>query len=289
MSSRHSVFTSGNTAVISGGASGVGFALAKKCVGFEMNVAICDINAENLESAVGVLKNGGKTQVEGVVVDVGVGVVGDYVKVRKVVEERFDGKISLLVLNAGMGIRTTTPWEDPTYFEKTFQTNIFGITNGLCVLLPLVLSQSSPSTPTSIIITGSKQGITNPPGNPAYNASKAAVKSITENLALNLTTKSPSTSVHLLVPGWTFTGMTGNVGTRGGGGKEKPAGAWWPEQVADYLERKMGEGQFYVVCPDGDVSEEMDRKRMLWDRLDLEEGRQPLTRWREEWKEAEKR
>ena len=61
-----------------------------------------------------------------------------------------------------------------------------------------------------IINTGSKQGITNPPGNAAYNASKAAVKSLTEGLAHELR-QIPGTKLtaHLFVPGWTFTGMTG--------------------------------------------------------------------------------
>ena len=66
--------------------------------------------------------------------------------------------------------------------------------------------------------------------------------------------------------------------------KEKPAGAWLPEQVAGYLEQKMGEGQFYALCPDNDVSTEMDKKRMLWSVGDVVEGRPPLSRWREEWK-----
>ena len=92
----------------------------------------------------------------------------------------------------------------------------------------------------------------------------------------------------MLVPGWTFTGLSGNDPSKKGE-KEKPQGAWWPEQVVDYLEAKMEEGKFYVICPDNDVSEEMDKKRMLWDRLDLVKGRPPLTRWREDYKiEAEK-
>src|ERR1700760_3985247 len=57
----------------------------------------------------------------------------------------------------------------------------------------------------AIVITGSKQGITNPPGNAAYNASKAAVKTLAEHLSYDL--KDTKTSVHLLVPGWTFTGL----------------------------------------------------------------------------------
>lgn len=46
----------------------------------------------------------------------------------------------------------------------------------------------------------------------------------------------------------------------------------------------MQEGKFYVICPDNDVTEEMDKKRMLWDREDLVKGRPPLTRWREDYK-----
>ena len=127
------------------------------------------------------------------------------------------------------------------------------------------------------MITGSKQGITNPPGNPAYNASKAAIKSIAESLSYEK--RGTQTSVHLLVPGWTFTGLTR------GGAKEKPEGAWLPEQVAEYLEAKMAEGKFYAICPDNDVSEEKDKKRMLWTVGDAVNGRPPLSRWRDEYKE----
>jgi NAD(P)-dependent dehydrogenase (short-subunit alcohol dehydrogenase family) len=167
--------------------------------------------------------------------------------------------------------------------------NLFGIIHGLNTLLPLVTSTSTASHPSSVIITGSKQGITNPPGNPAYNASKAAVKTLAEHLSFDLSKSSPTTSVHLLVPGWTFTGLSGNEPfAQGAEKKEKPAGAWSPEQVVEYLEGKMTEGKFYVICPDNDVSEETDKKRMLWDREDLVQGRPPLTRWREDYKvEAE--
>jgi len=86
----------------------------------------------------------------------------------------------------------------------------------------------------------------------------------------------------LLVPGWTFTGLTG-----GGANvlKEKPAGAWEPRQVAEFLEQKMDEGKFYAICPDNDVSEDLDKRRMLWAVGDIVEERPPLSRWRSEWKE----
>lgn len=77
--------------------------------------------------------------------------------------------------------------------------------------------------------------------------------------------------------------------TGGGLTKGKPAGAWAPEQVADFLYKKMAKSEFYVICPDNDVSEETDKKRMLWSVGDIVHERPPLTRWRDEWKqEAEK-
>lgn len=129
-------------------------------------------------------------------------------------------------------------------------------------------------------LTLDSTGITNPPGNPAYNASKSALKTLTEHLSYDI--RHTSTSVHLLVPGSTFTGLSG-----GGpdSAKEKPSGSWWPSQVAEYLEQKMSEGKFYVLCPDGDVTEDLDRRRMLWAVGDLVYQRPALSRWREESKD----
>ena len=171
--------------------------------------------------------------------------------------------------------------EKLTGIVQIFDTNFFGIINGISTFLPQLRSSASAQAPNAVVITGSKQGITNPPGNPAYNASKAAVKTIAEHLSYDLRSE-PNISVHLLVPGWTFTGLTG-----GGRSalKAKPDGAWEPAQVAGYLEERMGKGEFYVICPDNDVSEEDDRRRMLWGVGDAVERRPPLSRWREDWKE----
>jgi hypothetical protein len=55
------------------------------------------------------------------------------------------------------------------------------------------------------------------------------------------------------------------------------------------LYAKMAEDKFYVVCPDNDVSEEMDQKRMVYAVGDVVSGRLPLSRWREETKGAAER
>lgn len=192
--------------------------------------------------------------------------------------------LDLLHLNAGIGAKGG--WSDADYFHKIFDVNLYGVVNGLNTFVSDFDQNSSTDkgSAKAIIVTGSKQGITNPPGNAAYNASKAAVKSLTEHLSYDLSKSAPGTSVHLLVPGWTFTGLTG-----GGNTKEKPDGAWAPEQVADMLYKKMGEGKFYVICPDNDVDWETDRKRMRWTMGDIVYERQPMSRWRDEYKDEAKK
>jgi len=187
----------------------------------------------------------------------------------------FPGHISLLFLNAGIGLKGT--WSELAYFHKIMYVNLFGVINGIATFLEPIKSSSKPA---AIIITGSKQGITNPPGNPAYNASKAAVKSLAEGLSYDL--RDTAVGVHLLVPGWTYTGLSG---APPGDNSKKPEAAWSAEQVAEYLEKKMDEEKFYIICPDNDVTEELDKKRMLYAVGDIVEGRPPLNRWREDWKD----
>ncbi|KAK0651199.1 hypothetical protein B0T16DRAFT_403329 [Cercophora newfieldiana] len=268
------VFKPSNTAVITGGASGIGLALAKRCLSNSMKVLVADCDDDLLSLL--------QSQHSSIIpFKMDVGNPSDWERLKAKVDEVFTGKINLLALNAGVG--TPSSWSDPYSFTKILNTNLYGVINGITTLLPAVKAAAAASS-TAIVITGSKQGITNPPGNPAYNASKAAVKTLAEHLDWDLRGEA-NISVHLLVPGWTFTGLSGGRPTAGGSEREKKqAGAWWPEQVVDYLQTKMDEAKFYIICPDNDVSEETDKRRMLWSVGDVVEGRPPLTRWRDEWK-----
>ncbi|KAK7182026.1 hypothetical protein DPSP01_006257 [Paraphaeosphaeria sporulosa] len=262
-----SVFKSGSRALITGGASGIGLAVAQLCLKHGMRVSVVDFNKETLELA----KSSLKGDVQCLQADVG------QEQEWKGIKEKV-GDVDFLMLNAGIGAKGT--WGDSEYFQKILSTNLFGVVNGLNTYVPSFQTRSKAS-PAAIVITGSKQGITNPPGNPAYNASKAAVKTLAEHLSWDLR-EDKGVSVHLLVPGWTFTRLSGNVP---GASAEKPAGAWSPEQVAAYMEQKIADEKFYIICPDNDVSEETDKKRMLWTVGDIVNERPPLTRWRAEFKE----
>jgi len=142
-----------------------------------------------------------------------------------------------------------------------------GVINGVHAFTQAIIDQGTPNT-------GSKQGITCPPGNTAYNITKAGVKVLTEGLAHALRNiEGCQVSAHLLVPGSTFTGMTAR------GGTEKPPGSWMPEQVVDFLVAAMSAGDFYIVCLDNDVTRDIDNRRILWAAEDIICNRPALSRW----------
>jgi short-subunit dehydrogenase len=136
-------------------------------------------------------------------------------------------------------------------------------------------------TPCAIVNTGSKQGITNPPGDAAYNVSKAGIKSLTESLAHHLRLLDGCrVTAHLLIPGFTYTGLTKRRL------KEKPPAAWVPAQVAAHLLAAMERGDFYVLCPDNDVTPEIDHRRIEWAAGDMTENRPALSRWHPDYEAA---
>ena len=170
------------------------------------------------------------------------------------------------------------PWDHIDRWRRVLEVNLWGVIHGVQTFTPSMLAQG---TPCAIVNTGSKQGITCPPGDTAYNVSKAGVKVLTEALAHSLRNEEGARiSAHLLVPGSTFTGMTR------GGRTEKPPGAWTPDQVVEMLVAGMNQGDFYIICPDNDVTREVDNKRMLWATQDIIQNRPPLSRWHPDYQEA---
>ncbi len=151
-----------------------------------------------------------------------------------------------------------------------------GVVHGVQAFLPGMLASGKPGM---VINTGSKQGITSPPGNYAYNLSKAALRNYSESLSHALRGACGARiSAHLLIPGFTHTGMTGVV--------EKPSSAWTPEQVVEFLLERVSAGDFYVLCPDNAVDRATDERRMRWAMDDIILNRPALSRWHPDY-EAE--
>jgi NAD(P)-dependent dehydrogenase (short-subunit alcohol dehydrogenase family) len=260
----------GGAAVITGGASGIGLAAARRFAGLGLPVVIADLAGERLRAAEALVAGeapGGGTRVTAVAVDVAQ--PDDLRRLRDVALQRY-GHVSVLMNNAGIGRPVGSAWKDPEGWRTLLEVNFWGVVNGVQAFLPAMIEAGRPAF---VINTGSKQGITTPPGNAAYNVSKAALKTYTEALQHELrNTPGCAISAHLLVPGFTFTGINASRG-------EKPPGAWTPEQVADFMLESLARGDFYILCPDNDVTREMDEKRIAWAAGDLIENRPALSRW----------
>jgi NAD(P)-dependent dehydrogenase (short-subunit alcohol dehydrogenase family) len=273
----HPALGANRTAVVTGAASGIGLAASAKFAALGMNVCMADANREALEAAAARLRETTERPetVRTFAVD-----VGNPDSVRRLKESVFEafGEVALLMNNAGTGGGGGLFAGDPARWRRIIDVNLLGVVNGVQTFAPNMIRQEAPS---AIVNTGSKQGITCPPGDTAYNVSKAGVKVVTEALAHELRNIDDcKVSAHLLIPGFTFTGMTA------GSNVEKPAGAWTAEQVVDFMLDSMGKGDFYILCPDNDVPREMDERRIMWAAGDIVENRPPLSRWHPDYKEA---
>ena len=261
-------FAAGNVAVITGAASGIGLAAALRLAKLGLKVVLADLDGPALVAAAEQVAQtaGGSEKVLALPTDVSR--PADLVLLRQATYERF-GKVSVLMNNAGVGKNPGLPWENGAGWKALFDVNLWGVVHGVEAFVPALLAESAPAV---IINTGSKQGITSPPGNAAYNMSKAALRNYTESLAHALRSAAPGrVSAHLLIPGFTYTGMTG--------APAKPAGAWTAEQVVGFMLEGISRGDFYVLCPDEAVDRRTDELRMQWSMDDLIKNRPALSRW----------
>jgi NAD(P)-dependent dehydrogenase (short-subunit alcohol dehydrogenase family) len=266
------IFKKSNVAVITGGASGIGLAAAKHFAKLGMNVAIADLGGKRLADASAELKAlAGEEHILAVETDVAQ--KESLEALERAVIQRF-GRVHVLMNNAGIGPETSI-FSAQANWDNILRVNLLGVINGTRAFGPNMLSHGEPGL---IINTGSKQGITTPPGNPAYNVSKAGLKVFTEALEHELrNTEGSKISAHLLIPGFVFTGLT--KGDR----SEKPAAAWTPEQTVEFMLESIERGDFYILCPDNDVPRPVDERRMLWAAGDIIENRPPLSRWHKDY------
>ena len=266
----HPAISPSNVAVVTGGASGIGLAAAMRFARLGMKVCIADLGADRLGEAEAKLSSeapGGKADIMAMAVDVSR--IEDVSTLEAAVRKRFGGT-DILMNNAGIQPGSTMfgPAEN---WPRILGVNLWGVIFGSQVFAPKMIGRGRPGL---IINTGSKQGITTPPGDPAYNVSTAGVKAFTEALQHELRNAAGSRiSAHLLIPGFVFTGLTSR------GRTEKPAGAWTPDETVDFMLARIDAGDFYILCPDNDVPRSLDERRILWAAGDIVENRPALSRW----------
>ena len=276
----HPAIAPGRVAVITGGASGIGLAAARKFAAAGMKIVLADLKGTALDQAadtVGAVAKGGKADVRAVPTDVSV--MEDVQRLKQIAYQGF-GEVAVLMNNAGIG-NGGGPFENYERWQRVLAVNLWGVINGTHAFAQAMAAQG---TPAAIINTGSKQGITCPPGDTAYNVSKAGVKVVTEGLAHSLRNMPGcKATAHLLIPGHVWTGITGRKAAQPA--SDKPKGAWTPEQTIDFMLERMGDGDFYILCPDNDVPHALDARRIQWAADDIIQNRPALSRWHPDHKD----
>ena len=263
-----------NTAVVTGAAGGIGLESAKRFAAAGMNVVLIDVKEEQLAQTASELSDSsGKVLTK--VCD-----VSDPQAMTALAEQVTAdlGNVHCLMNNAGIGRMGTKPWENLEAFNGLVSINLMGVIHGCHAFMPSMLAHGEPA---AVINTGSKQGITRPPGNYAYNLSKAGVLAYTESVAHALRQEENcQLTAHLLVPAFVYTPMVEAFIP------QKPPFAATAEETVDFMMTSLERGDFYILCPDNETPRPLDEKRIQWTADDIIKNRPALSRWHPEYAEA---
>lgn len=199
MSSTGSVLARGNVAVITGGASGIGLAVAEELSERGMKLVLADIDEPKLRSVESRLTEAG-ADVAAVICDTA---SGDAVTaLAEATLERF-GSADLLFNNAGVA-GVGDAWGGPiSLWNRVIDVNLYGVVHGIRAFLPIMSEQGRGH----IVNTASIAGLVALPGAAPYNATKHAVVAISEGLFLELEATGSPVGVSVLCPGFVKTDL----------------------------------------------------------------------------------
>jgi NAD(P)-dependent dehydrogenase (short-subunit alcohol dehydrogenase family) len=245
----------GRVAVVTGGASGIGRALASRFAAEGMKVVIGDVEKPALDAAVAELAATG-AEVEGVVTD-----VADGEQMQALAETavaRFGG-VHVACLNAGVGGGGLS-WEmSVETWRWVLGVNLWGVIHGVRTFVPLLMQQRE----AHIVNTASVAGLVAAPFMGPYNASKHAVVAISETLHHELAMSAPHVKVSVLCPGWVNTAIADSARNRPPhlqvDGEGEPAAEMLrgfldagmpPEEVAGKVVDAIREERFWILTHD---------------------------------------
>lgn len=232
-------------AVISGAATGIGYAIAERMAQEGMKLVLLDKDTSQLTATIQRLRS----KYRNLTIHP---VIGD-VSSEKVIDQLHHvavstGEIGVIINNAAIH-QNGSPWGNISTWQSLMDVNFWSILKIQEKFMQTLMNQQNHS---AIVNVGSKEGITTPPRNAAYSVSKAAVRMLTEQLAHELRESvANKISAHLLIPGYTFTPMNFPGITLD---SVKPQAPWSPQQVADRLLKGMRAGKFYIFCEDNEVT-----------------------------------
>jgi NAD(P)-dependent dehydrogenase (short-subunit alcohol dehydrogenase family) len=267
----------GKVAVITGGAGGIGSAVARRAGREGMRLVLADVEGGPLEKTVEELRQAG-AEVEGVVCDVSSG--EDVERLRDLTLERF-GAVHLVHNNAGVGVGGllwTVPEAD---WRWILGVNLWGVVHGIRVFVPLLVEQGEGH----VVNTASVAGLLSPALLGPYNATKHAVTTMSETLYRDLRTVGSPVGVSVLCPGFVRTGIAESDRNRPSWAPPRPAnpvgetvrdmtrglvaGGIDPEVVGDRVIDAVLDDRFYIITHDETVPGVKARTR------DIAEGRSP--------------
>jgi NAD(P)-dependent dehydrogenase (short-subunit alcohol dehydrogenase family) len=248
----------GKVAVVTGGASGIGRALAQRFAAEGMHVVVGDVEKAALDAVVAELSAGG-TEVLGVLTD-----VSDAAQVAALADATVDrfGGVHVVCNNAGVGAGGTC-WEAPLEtWEWVLGVNLWGVIHGLRSFVPLLLAQGEGH----VVNTASMAGVVAPPFMGPYNASKHAVVAISESLHHELALAAPGVKVSVLCPGWVrtriadsdrnrperYTVADDTLGELREAVRSLIEGGMPPEGVADKVVAAIRDERFWILTHDDD-------------------------------------
>lgn len=203
MSERH--LGRGDTAVITGAASGFGLELARLCAGRGMNVVLADVQADALARAQQELAVHGAPLLA---VRLDVAKAAEVEALGAATLERF-GAPHLVFNNAGVGCGGLIWEHSAADWEWVLGVNLMGVVHGVRVFTPLMLQAAARDAGYEghVVNTASMAGLVNMPNMGVYNVSKHAVVSLSETLYQDLSLVGEQVRAHVLCPFFVPTGI----------------------------------------------------------------------------------
>jgi NAD(P)-dependent dehydrogenase (short-subunit alcohol dehydrogenase family) len=251
----------GKAAVVTGAASGIGLALARRCAAEGMKVVLADVEPAALTAVEMELRSRG-VPVLGVLTDVARS--RDVERLAERAVSKF-GAVHVLFNNAGVGMIGPATWEcTRNDWDWIIGVNLWGVVHGLRIFVPIMIDQG---TEGHIVNTASAAGLMALPGMGVYAATKSAVALLSETLSLELARRGSGIKVSVVFPGLVRTRMTeasrnrpvelrnepwveAARRTRHSGEEDEvrrgTEGGMPPEDVADAVFRAIREERFYV-------------------------------------------
>lgn len=191
----------GKTAVITGAASGLGLAMAKRFAREGMNIVLADVEQDALNRAAGEIADLGA---DAFAVRTDVAQADSVQALGKAAQSRFGG-IHLVCNNAGVGGLRRRAWEaDLRDWEWVLGVNLWGVIHGVKTFVPMMLAQGDEC---HMVNTASVAGLLSTPAMAVYNVSKHGVVTLTETLYHDLAEVGAKLKVSLLMPAWVDTGI----------------------------------------------------------------------------------